>query len=140
MPARTVVFDSLAKFDGVEFDWMRTRDFLQMAGRAGRQGMDKEGIVYSVLEFDDVFDAPLRRILDGIAEPVTSRFGLDYGALVHLHGVAGRDGALEAWERSFAAFQARDHSPRREKDRRRKMRKLVGQRMTFLENLGYIRQ
>jgi len=139
MPARTVVFDSLAKFDGVEFDWMRTRDFLQMAGRAGRQGMDKEGIVYSVLEFDDVFDAPLRRILDGTAEPVTSRFGLDYGALVHLHGVAGKDGALEAWERSFAAFQARDHSPRREKDRRKKMRKLVGRRMTFLENLGYIR-
>ena len=139
MPARAVVFDSLAKFNGVEFDWMRTRDFLQMAGRAGRQGMDEEGLVYTVLEFDDVFDAPVQRIFDGTVEPVMSRFGLDYGALVHLHGVAGKEGALNAWERSFAAFQARDHSPRREEERRKKMRKLVGRRMGFLENMGYIR-
>ena len=34
MPARTVVFSSLRKFDGLSFDYLRTRDYLQMAGRA----------------------------------------------------------------------------------------------------------
>jgi superfamily II RNA helicase len=42
MPARTVCFDALRKFDGVDFDYMKTRDYLQMAGRAGRQGIDDE--------------------------------------------------------------------------------------------------
>ena len=32
MPARTVAFSGLRKFDGVNFDYMRRRDFLQMAG------------------------------------------------------------------------------------------------------------
>ena len=44
MPARAVVFDSLTKFDGIDFDYMRTRDYMQMAGRAGRLGMDEEGL------------------------------------------------------------------------------------------------
>jgi superfamily II RNA helicase len=43
MPARTVVFDLLRKFDGVQMDYMKARDYLQMAGRAGRQGLDKSG-------------------------------------------------------------------------------------------------
>ena len=43
MPAKTVVFNSLRKFNGVDFDWLRTRDYMQMAGRAGRQGIDTEG-------------------------------------------------------------------------------------------------
>ncbi|MHC4377824.1 MAG: DEAD/DEAH box helicase, partial [Planctomycetota bacterium] len=40
MPARTAVFFGLKKFDGVSFDYLRTRDYMQMAGRAGRQGID----------------------------------------------------------------------------------------------------
>ncbi len=139
MPARTVIFDSLSKFDGVDFDYMRTRDFLQMAGRAGRQGMDDEGLVYSVLEFDDVIDAPIHRIQDGKVEPVVSRFNLDYATLVHLHGSAGREAAADAWERSFAAFQARAHSKQREAANRRSVRQLLDKRFQFLETMGYIK-
>ncbi len=138
MPARTVVFDSLSKFDGVDFDYMRTRDFLQMAGRAGRQGMDEVGLVYSVLEYDDVTDAPIHRIQEGKVEPVLSRFNLDYATLVHLHGVAGQAAAADAWERSFAAFQAREHSKKREEQNRVQMRALLEKRFKFLEAMGYI--
>ena len=138
MPARAVVFDSLEKFDGVDFDYMRTRDYLQMAGRAGRLGMDDVGLVYSVLEFDDVLKAPIHRIQSGKVEPVMSRFGLDYGALVHLHEVAGDEGAIEAWERSFAAWQAREHSKQREKMNRKRMRTQVNKRYQFLKSMGYV--
>jgi superfamily II RNA helicase len=139
MPARTVIFDSLSKFDGVDFDYMRTRDFLQMAGRAGRQGMDEMGLVYSVLEFDDVVDAPIHRIQEGKVEPVISRFNLDYSTLVHLHGSAGQEAAIQAWERSFAAFQAREHSKQREDQNRQQVRQLLKKRFQFLEATGYIR-
>src|SRR5262249_21388280 len=54
MPARTVVFDALKKFDGVSFDYMRARDYLQMAGRAGRQGIDDKGLVIPIVEPEDL--------------------------------------------------------------------------------------
>ncbi len=137
-PARAVVFDSLTKFDGVDFDYMRTRDYLQMAGRAGRLGMDREGLVYTVLELDDVLDAPIDRIQSGKVEPVLSRFGLDYATLVHLHAATGKEGAFQAWNRSFAAFQAREGSKQKEEKLRRQMRTRVNKRYAFLERMGYI--
>jgi len=139
MPARAVVFDSLTKFDGVDFDYMRTRDYLQMAGRAGRLGMDEMGLVYAVLEFDDVLEAPLHRIQSGKVEPITSRFSLDDATLVHLQGVTGRSHAHEVWERSFAALQAREHSSKREEKNRRQVKARLERRYAFLESLGYIR-
>jgi superfamily II RNA helicase len=139
MPARAVVFDSIAKFDGVDFDWLRTRDFLQMAGRAGRQGMDEVGLVYAVLEYDDVVEAPIHRILSGAVEPITSRFDLSYGTLVHLHGAAGDEGAAEVWERSFAAWQAREHSRQREEHNRRAVRAQLVKRYEFLRALSYVK-
>lgn len=138
MPAKAVVFDSLTKFDGVDFDYLRARDYLQMAGRAGRLGMDREGLVYAVLEFEDVLHAPVHRIQSGAVEPIESRFDLDYATLVHLHGAAGGEAAADAWERSFAAFQARAHSKAREEENRRRTRLVLRRRFEFLEAMGYV--
>ena len=38
MPARTVVFNTLYKFDGRRLAYLRTRSHHQMSGRAGRRG------------------------------------------------------------------------------------------------------
>ena len=45
MPARTVVFDSTNKHDGLEFRDLRPGEYIQMSGRAGRRGLDKTGNV-----------------------------------------------------------------------------------------------
>ncbi len=45
VPIHTVVFTSLAKFDGVRQRRLRPREFHQIAGRAGRSGFDTEGLV-----------------------------------------------------------------------------------------------
>ncbi len=45
VPIRTVLFSGLAKFDGNRQRVLRTREFLQIAGRAGRAGFDTQGYV-----------------------------------------------------------------------------------------------
>src|SRR5262249_25955992 len=105
MPARAVVFDLLRKFDGVQMDYMRARDYLQMAGRAGRQGIDTSGLVIAILEDEDLYDAPLARYHSGKVEPITSRFNLSYSTILNLYDHMGPQ-LLAAYDRSFAAFQA----------------------------------
>lgn len=45
MPARTVVFDSTRKHDGSTFRDLLPGEYVQMAGRAGRRGLDPTGTV-----------------------------------------------------------------------------------------------
>ncbi|RAV32100.1 DEAD/DEAH box helicase [Corynebacterium heidelbergense] len=45
VPIRTVVFTSLAKYDGYKHRILKSREFHQIAGRAGRAGFDTEGTV-----------------------------------------------------------------------------------------------
>ena len=44
VPIRTVVFTSLAKFDGTRHRILKAREFHQIAGRAGRPGFDTSGL------------------------------------------------------------------------------------------------
>ena len=45
IPIRTVLFTQLCKFDGEKTSLLSVRDFLQVAGRAGRKGFDERGYV-----------------------------------------------------------------------------------------------
>ncbi|MBM4282121.1 MAG: DUF3516 domain-containing protein [Deltaproteobacteria bacterium] len=45
IPIRTVLFTKLSKFDGENTGILSVRDFLQIAGRAGRKGFDDRGWV-----------------------------------------------------------------------------------------------
>ena len=138
MPARTVVFASLRKFDGVGFDYLRTRDYLQMAGRAGRQGIDREGLVVSSLDARALDEAPVHRIQSGRAEPVLSRFRLSYASILHLYGSRGPEGVHEAWEKSFNQYQHRAKNKKARERNRRIQRALVESHFALLAELGYI--
>ncbi len=45
MPARSVMFLSLRRFDGEQLRILQPSEYLQMAGRAGRRGVDARGTV-----------------------------------------------------------------------------------------------
>jgi superfamily II RNA helicase len=137
MPARTVVFDLLRKFDGVQMDYMRARDYMQMAGRAGRQGLDESGLVISILENEDLYEAPLSRYHGSKVEPITSRFNLSYSTILNLYAHMGGK-LLDAYDRSFAAFQAQKGSQATRTKKRQAARAALLQRLQILEEAGYL--
>jgi len=138
MPARSVVFQALRKFDGISFDWLRTRDYQQMAGRAGRQGIDDKGYVYCLLGERDLREAPIRRLVDGKPEPVVSRFRLSYSTLLQLVSELGRERVPEAWEKSFNQFQSREKSRKAREKHARIQDGIINRHLDFLEELGYL--
>lgn len=137
MPARTVVFDSLRKFDGVSFDYMKSRDYMQMAGRAGRQGIDDRGLVISITDDEALQDAPLSDLFGGKVEPITSRFNLSYSTILNLHQHMGSQ-LVEAYDKSFAAFQAQTGSQRSRERKRAHARSALRARIAVLDGAGYL--
>ena len=50
LPARSVIFTQMRKFNGTETQTIEASEYLQMAGRAGRRGKDDKG--FSVVCMD----------------------------------------------------------------------------------------
>lgn len=105
MPARSVLFDELEKFYGTHFHNLTTRDFYQMAGRAGRRGMDERGFVYVRIIPNDIPFPEVQRILFGRTEPIRSQFNAAYATLLNLYRQWGRD-LIQVYPRSFHYYQS----------------------------------
>nr|GMC81398.1 DExH-box ATP-dependent RNA helicase DExH9 [Ipomoea batatas] len=104
MPARTVVFSNVRKFDGDKFRWISSGEYIQMSGRAGRRGIDDRGIC--ILMVDEKLEPSTAKLmLKGSADPLNSAFHLSYNML--LNQIRCEDGDPENLLRnSFYQFQA----------------------------------
>lgn len=109
MPARTVIFDSLRKFNGQSVQPLTVRQFLQKAGRAGRRGMDKVGYVVVREDFHDYDeDRPLfRTYQSGQHERIQSAFNLSFSSVVNLLARHSQEEIRKILEKSFLNFTTR---------------------------------
>ncbi|XP_055750670.1 SKI2 subunit of superkiller complex protein-like isoform X1 [Salvelinus fontinalis] len=84
MPARTVVFDSIRKHDGTGFRNLLPGEYIQMAGRAGRRGLDATGTVI-ILCKSGVHDmGDLNVMMLGKPTVLQSQFRLTYTMILNL--------------------------------------------------------
>lgn len=79
-----VVFDSLRKFDGREFRQLLPGEYTQMAGRAGRRGLDKIGTVVVMCRDEIPEERDLKHVIVGSATRLESQFRLTYIMILHL--------------------------------------------------------
>ena len=91
MPACTVVFDSLEKFDGIGFRYLKAREYHQMAGRAGRRGIDTIGYVYAQIASAYADSGEIRAVVADKIEPIESQFNLSYSSILNLYEKYGDD-------------------------------------------------
>jgi antiviral helicase SKI2 len=86
LPTRTVVFSGFRKHDGKSFRDLLPGEYTQMAGRAGRRGLDTVGSVIIVTSGRD--EAPpagaLRRMMLGDPTKLRSQFRLTYNMILNL--------------------------------------------------------
>src|SRR5947209_7669351 len=105
MPARSVVLESLVKWNGEAHVDLTPGEYTQLTGRAGRRGIDVEG--HGVVLWTPGFDP---KHVAGLAStrtyPLRSSFRPSYNMAVNLVQQMGRASARELLEASFAQFQA----------------------------------
>ena len=104
MPARSVVFNSIRKHDGTQFRELEPGEYTQMAGRAGRRGLDKVGTVIMCCFGEVPPPLPvLRNMLTGSSIRLQSQFRLTYNMILNLLRV--EDMSVEGMiKRSFSEF------------------------------------
>ncbi|BAY75993.1 DSH domain-containing protein [Nostoc linckia NIES-25] len=108
MPARTTVISTLSKRTDTGHRLLNASEFLQMAGRAGRRGMDKQGHVVSVqTPFEGAKEAAY--LATSKPDPLVSQFTPSYGMVLNLLQTHTLEQARELIERSFGQYMATLH-------------------------------
>lgn len=86
MPAKTVLFCNLQKFNGGNFRYLLSHEYTQMAGRAGRRGLDTIGVVIHLLNlFEEIpNNSEYKFIVDGKPQNLVSKFKIHYNLLLRI--------------------------------------------------------
>jgi len=105
MPARTTIISALSKRSEDGHRLLTSSEFVQIAGRAGRRGMDVVGHVVTIqTRFEGSKEAA--KLATASAEPLTSWFAPSYGMVLNLLQKHSIEEAKDLLERSFAEYLA----------------------------------
>ena len=92
MPTKTVLFTSLKKFDGSNMRYLLPHEYTQMAGRAGRRGLDPVG---HVIHLNNMFEIPsgheYKHVLCGTAQALVSKFKIHFNIILKLISTQSTD-------------------------------------------------
>jgi superfamily II RNA helicase len=99
MPTKTTLFTSLEKFDGSGMRMLYSHEYTQMAGRAGRRGLDKIG---NVIHLNNLFKnmnlLDYKQMMCGKPQTLVSKFKISYNLILNL---------IDVGDKNFAEFAKR---------------------------------
>lgn len=130
MPSRSVCFDDLRKYYGRYVRILKTRDFYQMAGRAGRRGIDKEGFVYCRINPHKIRLDEVQRVIYSRPEEVRSQLNTSYATLLNLYE-RYKENLFKIYPLSLHYFQSR-------KNEQKEALRLIEAKLKLLKECGYI--
>lgn len=85
MPTKTVLFTDVNKFDGNTNRMLHSHEYTQMAGRAGRRGIDTVG---NVIHLNNLFrpmeTTSYKKMMKGDPQKLVSKFKISYNLLLNL--------------------------------------------------------
>ncbi|TFY77707.1 hypothetical protein EWM64_g6305 [Hericium alpestre] len=114
MPAKTVVFTSVRKFDGQEFRNLSSGEYIQMSGRAGRRGLDDRGLVIMMCD-EKLEPAAAKDMIKGEADRLDSAFHIGYNMVLNLLKIEVISPEYML-EHCFLQFQSRSSLPKLENE------------------------
>jgi len=87
MPTKTVIFTSLSKYTSRGQRYLLSHEYTQMAGRAGRRGLDTKGHVihcYNMFNNNSPSNIEYKLIMNGVPQTLKSKFQVDYPLLLNI--------------------------------------------------------
>lgn len=132
MPARTVAYLNIRKFDGFRNRFLYSNEFFQCAGRAGRRGIDEIGYVITMIGRNRNDLNEYRNMSTSALEEIISQFTLTYNTVINLvknHTPEERERILKS---SF------DYYIRRKERKHMWVMRRYKQYLRILNNLKYL--
>jgi superfamily II RNA helicase len=135
MPVRCVCFEGLEKYDGKGFRLLTSQEYIQMAGRAGRRGIDREGTVISLVDFSGLNKIGLIDWGNAGLEPIKSNLNLSYTLVLNLLRRFGLEQIEQILVNSLYCYQSTTAETGWQE-----LKAILEKRLRVLNTLGYINE